>query len=91
MRNPYLDLLKRNRDFRRVFVSELVSLGGDWFAVVPLLALLPVLTGSGMWGGLVLAVDTALFALLSPWGRGRSWTGWTGARSWSSRTSCRRC
>ncbi|HEV2890580.1 MAG TPA: MFS transporter [Frankiaceae bacterium] len=65
--NAYVDLLRRNKDFRRVFVSELVSLGGDWFAVVPLLALLPELTGSGMWGGLVLAVDTLLFALLSPW------------------------
>jgi MFS family permease len=65
--NPYLDLLKREKDFRRVFVSELVSLGGDWFALIPLLALLPKLTGSGLWGGLVLAADTAVFALLSPY------------------------
>jgi MFS family permease len=65
--NAYVDLLRRERDFRRVFVSELVSLGGDWFAVIPLLALLPRLTGSGAWGGLVLAADTAVFALLSPW------------------------
>ena len=65
--NAYVDLLRREKDFRRVFVSELVSLGGDWFAVVPLLALLPKLTGSGMWGGLVLAADTAVFALLSPY------------------------
>ena len=65
--NRYVDLLRREKDFRRVFASELVSLGGDWFAVVPLLALLPKLTGSGMWGGLVLAADTAVFALLSPY------------------------
>lgn len=65
--NQYVSLLRRERDFRRVFVSELLSLGGDWFAIVPLLVLLPRLTGSGMWGGLVLAVDTALFAALSPW------------------------
>jgi MFS family permease len=65
--NPYVDLLRRERDFRRVFFSELVSLGGDWFAVIPLLALLPRLTGSGLWGGLVLAADTAVFALLSPY------------------------
>lgn len=65
--NQYVDLLRREKDFRRVFASELVSLGGDWFAVVPLLALLPRLTGSGMWGGLVLAADTAVFALLSPY------------------------
>jgi len=67
MSNAYVSLLQRNKDFRRVFVSELVSLGGDWFAVVPLLALLPRLTGSGAWGGIVLAVDTLVFALLSPW------------------------
>ena len=65
--NAYVDLLRREKDFRRVFVSELVSLGGDWFAVVPLLALLPELTGSSMWGGLVLAADTAVFAALSPY------------------------
>ena len=65
--NRYVDLLRREKDFRRVFVSELVSLGGDWFAVVPLLALLPELTGSGMWGAMVLAADTAVFAILSPY------------------------
>ncbi len=65
--NPYLDLIRRERDFRRVFFAELVSLGGDWFAVIPLLALLPRLTGSGAWGGFVLAADTAVFALLSPY------------------------
>ncbi|HVF03476.1 MAG TPA: MFS transporter [Frankiaceae bacterium] len=65
--NKYVDLLRREKDFRRVFVSELVSLGGDWFAVVPLLALLPKLTGSGMWGAFVLAADTAVFAFLSPY------------------------
>ncbi len=60
-------LLRRERDFRRVYLSSLVSLGGDWFAVVPLLILLPRLTGSGVWGGLVLAADTAVFAALSPY------------------------
>lgn len=65
--NQYADLLRRERDFRRVFVSELVSLGGDWFALIPLLALLPRLTGSGLWGGLVLAADTGVFALVSPY------------------------
>jgi MFS family permease len=65
--NPYVDLIRRERDFRRVFLAELVSLGGDWFALIPLLALLPRLTGSGAWGGFVLAADTAVFALLSPY------------------------
>lgn len=65
--SAYLDLLRRNRDFRKAFAAELISLGGDWFAVIPLLTLLPTLTGTGLWGGLVLAVDTAIIALLAPY------------------------
>ena len=33
----------------------LVVFGADWFVMVPLLVLLPELTGSGVWGALVLA------------------------------------
>ncbi len=62
-----LALLRRQGDFRRTYLATLVSLGGDWFAVVPLLALLPRLTGGGLAGGLVLVADTAVFALLSPY------------------------
>jgi MFS family permease len=63
-----LGLLRRNPDYRRLFVATLVTNGGDWFALIPLLALLHESTGSGLYGGLVLAADTALFALLAPYG-----------------------
>jgi MFS family permease len=59
-------VLRRNRDFRRLVAAELVMFGGDWFVMVPLLVLLPRLTGSGLWGGLVLAVDTGIQAVLLP-------------------------
>jgi len=59
-------VLTRNRDFRRLFLAELVLFGADWFVLVPLLVLLPRLTGSGLWGGLVLAADTGIIALLLP-------------------------
>jgi MFS family permease len=59
-------VLRRNRDFRRLFAAELVMFGGDWFVMVPLLVLLPELTGSGLWGGLVLAADTGIQAALLP-------------------------
>lgn len=65
--SPYLSLLRRNRDFRRVYIATLVSLGGDWFALVPLITLLARETGTGLWGGLVLAADTAVFALAAPY------------------------
>jgi MFS family permease len=61
-----LSVVTGNRDFRRLFGAELVVFGADWFVMVPLLSLLPQLTGSGVWGGLVLAVDTGTNALLLP-------------------------
>jgi MFS family permease len=64
---PYLDLLRREQDFRRTYVAQLIALGGDWFAVIPLLVLLPELTGTGVWGAAVLAVDTLVFALVGPY------------------------
>jgi MFS family permease len=64
---PYLDLLRRERDFRRTYLAQLVALGGDWFAIIPLLVLLPELTGTGLWGAGVLAVDTLVFALAGPY------------------------
>jgi len=60
-------VLARNRDFRRLFSAELVVFGADWFVMVPLLVLLPELTGSGVWGALVLAADTGINALLLPY------------------------
>ncbi|ROT31577.1 MFS transporter [Micromonospora sp. HM5-17] len=62
-----LSVLAGNRDFRRLFAAELVVFGADWFVMVPLLVLLPELTGSGVWGALVLAADTGILALLLPY------------------------
>ncbi|MFJ2237889.1 MFS transporter [Streptomyces sp. NPDC087859] len=62
-----VQLLRQEADFRRVYLSQLVSLGGDWFAMIPLLALLQELTGAPLWGALVLAADTLVIAALSPY------------------------
>ena len=61
-------IIKRNRDFRRLFLAELVVFGADWFVMVPLLVLLNRLTGSGLLGGVALAADTGIQALLLPYG-----------------------
>ena len=39
-----IDLLRRNRDLRLLFFSQVISLGGDWFATVALLGLIGDLT-----------------------------------------------
>ncbi len=60
-------IVVRNRDFRRLFLAQLVVFGGDWFVMVPLLVLLPRLTGNGLLAGITFAVDTGIQALLLPY------------------------
>jgi MFS family permease len=62
-----LSVLTRNGDFRRLYFAQLIVFGADWFVMVPLLLLLNELTGMGLWGGLALAVDTGVVALLLPY------------------------
>ncbi|WP_018222837.1 MFS transporter [Salinispora pacifica] len=62
-----LSVLRRNRNFRKLLLAELMVFGVDWFVMVPLLVLLPALTGSGVWGALLLAMDTGVVALLLPY------------------------
>jgi MFS family permease len=61
-----LSVLTRNRDFRYLFLAQLVVFGGDWFALIPLVSLLQDLTGSGFPGALALTADTAVGALVLP-------------------------
>jgi MFS family permease len=63
---PVVTVLTHNRDFRYLFLAELVVFGGDWFALIPLVTLLQELTGSGLPGALALTADTAVNALLLP-------------------------
>ena len=60
---PTLAVLTRNRDFRYLFLAELVVFGGDWFALIPLITLLQERTGSGLPGAIAMAADTAVGAL----------------------------
>ncbi len=61
-----LSVLTHNKDFRRLFIAELVIFGGDWFVIIPLLGLLARLTHGGLMGALTLAADTGITALLLP-------------------------
>jgi MFS family permease len=64
---PAISVLTRNRDFRNLFVAQLILFGGDWFALIPLMTLLQRLTGSGFPGALALAADTTVNALVLPY------------------------
>jgi MFS family permease len=63
---PYLDLLRRNPAFTRLFSAQLISFAGDWFATVAILGLALELTGSPTVASLLLVVQTGAFAVASP-------------------------
>ncbi len=63
---PYVALLRRNPAFRRLYVAQLISFAGDWFATVALLGLALETTGSAAVASLVLVLQTGGFALASP-------------------------
>ncbi len=64
--SPYTALLRRNSAFRRLYVAQLISFAGDWFATVALLGLVLELTGSAAAASLVIVLQTGGFALASP-------------------------
>jgi MFS family permease len=60
-----VSLLQRNRDFRRLYLASLISLGGDWFLVVALMGLVLDLTGSAVWVGVLIAAQEVPFFVMS--------------------------
>lgn len=58
-----VDLLRRNPDFRRLFLASVVSFLGDWFALVAVAGLVEEITGSEGSTALVFATEVLpLFA-----------------------------
>src|SRR4051812_40751647 len=60
-----LDLLRRNRDFRLIFLAQLISLGGDWFLSVALFGLVYEFTGSPALVAALIATMSVPFALMT--------------------------
>jgi MFS family permease len=64
--NPYLSLLRRNRNFRLLYVGQTISQLGDWFNTVAVYALLLDLTGSATAVAWMLIVQMLPIALVGP-------------------------
>jgi MFS family permease len=61
-----IPLLRRNGDFRAVFLAQIVSFCGDWFATVAMLGLVIDRTGSDIAAAAVFVVQTLPAFVLSP-------------------------
>jgi len=62
-----VSLLRRNRDFRRLFFASVISLGGDWFLFVAINGLILHTTGRAIDVGLAIFAQELAFFLASPW------------------------
>jgi predicted MFS family arabinose efflux permease len=63
-----MSLLRRNRDFRALFLASVISLGGDWFLWVAINGLIFVQTGEALYVGLAILAQEFAFFLASPIG-----------------------
>ena len=63
-----LSLLRRNRDFRALYLAAVISLGGDWFLWVAINSLIFVSSGKALYIGLSILAQEFAFFLASPIG-----------------------
>lgn len=59
-------LLRRNRDFRRLYLASVISLGGDWFLLVALFGLALELSSSPFAVAFIVAAQDITYFLASP-------------------------
>lgn len=62
----YIELVRRNADFRNLWSGQIVSLLGDWFNLIASAALVSQLTGSGLAVGGLFVVRMLAPFLVSP-------------------------
>ncbi|MDT7604198.1 MAG: hypothetical protein QOF61_2195 [Acidobacteriota bacterium] len=62
----YVDLLRRNRDFRLLWLGQVVSQLGDWFDTIAVLTIVQHLTGSGRAVGLIFVTRFLPSVVVSP-------------------------
>jgi predicted MFS family arabinose efflux permease len=62
-----ISLLRRNRDFRRLFVASVISLGGDWFLFVALGGLVLQATGQALSVGILIVAQELPIFIATPW------------------------
>ncbi len=63
---PYLDVLRHNHQFRRVWLSQIISNFGDWFAVLAIYSIVIQYSESEFLLGLVIVIKFLSFAAASP-------------------------
>src|SRR5262245_13183316 len=61
-----VSLLRRNGNFRRLYLASVISLGGDWFLLIALFGLMLDLTGQAIAVAFTIAAQELTYFLASP-------------------------
>ncbi len=63
---PYIDLVKTNTHYRRLWLAQIVSNFGDWFGILAVYAIIQKYSGSELLLGLIIVVKMLGLAFSSP-------------------------
>jgi len=63
---PYLELVRFNHNYRRLWLSQAIANFGDWFGMLAIYSLIQEYTDSEILIGLIIVVKLGSFALFSP-------------------------
>jgi MFS family permease len=63
---PYLQLIRYNHNYRRLWLSQAIANFGDWFGMLAIYALIQKYTDSEILIGLIIVVKLMSFAAFSP-------------------------
>lgn len=64
--HPYIDLVSNNQNYRRLWLSQVVSNFGDWFGILAVYALITQYSDSEFLLGLIIVVKMMSLASFSP-------------------------
>ena len=63
---PYIDLVKTNTHYRRLWLAQIISNFGDWFGILAVYAIIQQYSGSELLLGLIIVVKMLSLAIFSP-------------------------
>ena len=63
---PYIELVSNNQNYRRLWLSQIVSNFGDWFGILAVYALITKYSESEFLLGLIIVVKMMSLATFSP-------------------------
>jgi MFS family permease len=63
---PYIDLVRTNKNYRRLWLAQIVANFGDWFGILAVYAIIQTYSGSELLLGLIIVVKMLSLAFSSP-------------------------